>query len=100
VDWEHILFTTTSQRATSQERNVFKNNCPMKISLLKVNILLTHTQIMLMTLPTLVCGQSINWRKKYLKTPPHSLKNACYFLINDDVILLRKMSWPISGLFS
>jgi hypothetical protein len=42
-----------------------------------------------------------NWRKNTYKpqlTLLSQTKNACYFLIEDDVIPLRRKSWPISGL--
>jgi hypothetical protein len=61
---------------------------------------------MLLTHPILVfVAKAFIGEKKHLKKPhlklvcqTDSLKNACYFLIEYDVILLRRMSWPISSL--
>jgi hypothetical protein len=54
----YSLFANHSLKVTAQ-----------RISLLKVNILLTHIQINALGLSyTRICGQSINWRKE--KDPP------------------------------
>ena len=52
---------------------------------------------MLLTRPILVFVAKVQLGEK-LKSD--CFKNACYLLIEYDVILLRRMSWPISSLLT
>lgn len=87
VSWSHLdvqLYVLESAKCISL------SHCPMKIKIVKVNVLSTHTQIMLLTSPLLVVVASINERKTTLK-PNLYLNRPIPFLFHRRRVKMRDL---------